>query len=75
MRGANTLVALGGRPGERVFVLMGRLNEQGDAPEEFKDYLQSVKWKRALHAQKHGVETTSHDLRASKAIEIRSKRW
>lgn len=47
------------------------LNEQGEAPEEFKDYLQGVKWKRTLHAQKGTalIETTSHDLMTGKAIE------
>ena len=47
------------------------LDAQGAAPEEFKDYLQGVKWKRALHAENGTalVETTSHDLMTGEAIE------
>ncbi len=41
------------------------LNAEGEAPVEFKDYLEGVAWKRQLH-QEHGTslfETTSHGLR------------
>ena len=40
------------------------LNEQGEAPKDFKDYLQGVEWKRQIHAEKETtlVETTSHSL-------------
>ena len=47
------------------------LNERGEAPKEFKGYLQGVKWKRALHASKGTalVETTSNDLRTGLGLE------
>lgn len=47
------------------------LNGQGKAPEDFKGYLQGVKWKRRLHAEKGTalVETTSHALMTGEAIE------
>ena len=48
------------------------LNEKGEAPPEFKGYVEGVKWKRILHA-KHNtqlVETTSADLRSGKAFRI-----
>lgn len=40
------------------------LNEKGEAPKDFKDYLRSVGWKRQIHAEKGTllVETTSHTL-------------
>lgn len=40
------------------------LNAKGQAPKEFKDYLEGVKWKRQLHKDKGTelVETTSHTL-------------
>lgn len=40
------------------------LNEKGEAPKHFKDYLEGVEWKRELHAQKETalIETTSHTL-------------
>lgn len=40
------------------------LNEKGEAPNDFKDYLQGVAWKRKIHAEKQTVlvETTSHTL-------------
>lgn len=47
------------------------LNEKGEAPKEFKDYLNGVEWKRKLHAEKGTslVETTSHALMTGEAIE------
>lgn len=47
------------------------LNGQGNAPEEFKEYLQGVNWKRRLHAENRTalVETTSHGLMTGEAIE------
>ncbi len=40
------------------------LNEKGEAPKDFKDYLRGVEWKRRLHAERETalVETTSHSL-------------
>lgn len=40
------------------------LNEKGEAPKDFKDYLLGVAWKRKIHAEKETVliETTSHQL-------------
>lgn len=40
------------------------LNNNGEAPENFKDYLQGVAWKRKIHAEKETalVETTSYTL-------------
>ncbi|EMR0512949.1 UvrD-helicase domain-containing protein [Stenotrophomonas maltophilia] len=46
------------------------LNEKGQAPKHFQDYLSGVRWKRALHAEKGTAlfETTSHGLMAGDAI-------
>ncbi|MGS1012304.1 UvrD-helicase domain-containing protein [Rhodanobacter sp. UC4450_H17] len=46
------------------------LNEKGEAPKEFKDYLEGVEWKRQLHVDKGTalVETTSHGLLTGQAI-------
>ena len=46
------------------------LNEKGEAPREFKDYLEGVEWKRQLHVDKGTalVETTSHGLLTGQAI-------
>lgn len=46
------------------------LNEKGQAPEQFQDYLAGVKWKRALHVEKGTAlfETTSHGLLTGGAI-------
>lgn len=46
------------------------LNEKGEAPKEFKDYLKGVKWKRQLHADMGTalVETTSYGLLTGQAI-------
>ncbi len=46
------------------------LNDKGQAPKQFKDYLTGVKWKRALHAEKGTAlfETTSHGLLSGDAI-------
>ena len=46
------------------------LNEKGQAPKHFQDYLAGVKWKRALHAEKGTAlfETTSHGLLTGEAI-------
>lgn len=40
------------------------LNEKGEAPKDFKDYLNGVAWKREIHAEMGTdlVETTSHSL-------------
>lgn len=46
------------------------LNEKGQAPKQFKDYLGGVKWKRGLHAKMGTAlfETTSHGLLTGDAI-------
>lgn len=46
------------------------LNEKGQAPKRFKDYLDGVKWKRQLHADMGTAlfETTSHGLLTEQAI-------
>lgn len=46
------------------------LNAKGEAPKEFKNYLEGVKWKRQLHADMGTqlVETTSHELMVGDAI-------
>lgn len=46
------------------------LNDKGQAPKQFKDYLAGVRWKRELHAQKGTAlfETTSHGLLEGQAI-------
>lgn len=46
------------------------LNEKGQAPKHFQDYLAGVKWKRALHVEKGTAlfETTSHGLLTGDAI-------
>lgn len=46
------------------------LNEKGQAPKHFQDYLSGVRWKRALHAEKGTAlfETTSHSLLTGDAI-------
>lgn len=46
------------------------LNEKGQAPKHFQDYLSGVRWKRALHAEKGTAlfETTSHGLLTGDAI-------
>jgi len=48
------------------------LNEKGEAPVEFKGYMDGVRWKRTVHV-KHNtalVETTSAELRSGKAFRI-----
>lgn len=51
------------------------LNECGQAPEHFVDYLQGVEWKRAIHARYRTdfIETTSATLRSGKAFEMLTK--
>ncbi|KAB8198748.1 AAA family ATPase [Lysobacter maris] len=46
------------------------LNEKGQAPKHFQDYLSGVRWKRALHVEKGTAlfETTSHGLLTGEAI-------
>ena len=46
------------------------LNDKGQAPKKFKDYLAGVQWKRALHAKMGTVlfESTSHELLSGEAI-------
>lgn len=46
------------------------LNDKGQAPKKFKDYLTGVKWKRELHAKMGTTlfETTSHALLSGEAI-------
>lgn len=46
------------------------LNAKGEAPKDFGDYLDGVKWKRNLHATKGTelFETTSHELMTGIAI-------
>lgn len=48
------------------------LNEKGEAPKEFKDYLRGVEWKRKIHADKGTalVETTSHSLMTGEWMEV-----
>ena len=47
------------------------LNEEGKAPAHFLGYLDSVRWKRALHAEKGTalIETTSAQLRDGSAFD------
>ncbi|MGE8451208.1 MAG: UvrD-helicase domain-containing protein, partial [Pseudomonadales bacterium] len=51
------------------------LNEKGEAPKEFTDYLEGVEWKRKIHVEKgtEFVETTSHGLMTGEAIETLEK--
>lgn len=46
------------------------LNENGQAPPHFKNYIRDMKWKQALHAEKGTalIETTSHGLMKGLAI-------
>lgn len=46
------------------------LNEKGQAPKHFQDYLAGVEWKRALHVEKETAlfETSSHGLLTGDAI-------
>lgn len=46
------------------------LNDKGQAPKQFKDYLAGVKWKRELHAKMGTAlfESTSHGLLSGEAI-------
>lgn len=46
------------------------LNEQGEAPKEFVDYMRGVEWKRGIHIEKGTslIETTSHGLMTGEAI-------
>lgn len=51
------------------------LNEKGEAPKDFKDYLRGVEWKRKIHAEKGTalVETTSHSLLTGEWMEVLEK--
>jgi DNA helicase-4 len=46
------------------------LNEKGEAPTHFKNYLQGVEWKRKIHVEKRTafIESTSHGLMTGEAI-------
>lgn len=46
------------------------LNAKGEAPKDFKNYLEGVAWKRQLHAEQGTAlfETTSHGLMTGQAI-------
>ena len=46
------------------------LNARGEAPKEFRNYLEGVKWKRRLHAEKGTslLETSSHELMTGEAF-------
>jgi len=48
------------------------LNERGEAPQHFKNYLQGVEWKRQIHAEKGTafIETTSHGLMTGESIKM-----
>lgn len=48
------------------------LNDKGEAPKHFKNYLQGVKWKRKIHCDKGTalIETTSHSLKTGAAISM-----
>ncbi|MBD8636714.1 UvrD-helicase domain-containing protein [Stenotrophomonas sp. CFBP 13725] len=48
------------------------LNAKGEAPEDFKGYLEGVAWKRQLHADMGTalVETTSHGLMTGESITV-----
>lgn len=51
------------------------LNERGQPPEKFVDYMQGVHWKRATHARMRTdlIETTSASLRSGKAFDLLTK--
>ncbi len=51
------------------------LNEKGEAPKDFKDYLSGVAWKREIHTEKETalVETTSHSLGTGEWMEVLEK--
>ncbi|QNN47579.1 UvrD-helicase domain-containing protein [Thermomonas brevis] len=57
-------------PGANLYHEHFALNEVGEAPSHFKDYLEGVEWKRQLHVDKGTVlvETTSHGLLVGQAI-------
>ncbi len=48
------------------------LNEKGEAPKQFNDYLAGVAWKRSIHAEKGTAlfETTSHCLMNGEAMGV-----
>lgn len=47
------------------------LDDQGNAPPHFNDYVSGVEWKRKLHAERGTpfIETTSHQIRSGKGFE------
>ncbi|QLF20656.1 UvrD-helicase domain-containing protein [Pseudomonas aeruginosa] len=51
------------------------LNEKGEAPKEFKNYLAGVTWKRKIHEElgTQLIETTSHGLMTGEAIAFLEK--
>lgn len=51
------------------------LNEKGEAPKDFKDYLRGVEWKRQIHAELETafVETTSHTLSTGEWVDVLEK--
>jgi len=57
-------------PGAKLYHEHFALNEKGQAPKHFQDYLSGVRWKRELHASMGTAlfETTSHGLLTGDAI-------
>lgn len=52
-------------PDQRIYIEHFALNEDGEAPKYFKDYVEGVKWKRKIHKE-YGtilIETYSHQAR------------
>lgn len=58
-------------PSARLYHEHFALNAQGQAPKHFKNYVEGVEWKRALHAEKGTklFETTSHSLSTGEGME------
>lgn len=57
-------------PGANVYHEHFALDVNGEAPEDFKDYLAGVTWKRQIHGEMgtQCIETTSHGLITGEAI-------
>ena len=51
-------------PGAQLYHEHFALNAEGEAPKDYKNYLEGVEWKRSKHAEMETalVETTSHSL-------------
>jgi DNA helicase-4 len=62
-------------PGINLYHEHFALDDQGQPPAEFKDYMQGVEWKRSLHKRYKTqlIETTSAQLRSGRAFEILEK--